>query len=247
MTDLQEVAPSQAGYIKLHRVLQDNFLWEDDQDPRKLKWWIDILFTVNYSTSVKTLGGFRDITCTRGQSILSQKSWAKRWKVDISTVRRYFALLERQGMITLEVLPNTTRLTVCNYETYNDVQHPKQTGDKPETNRKQTGSKTTKEGKEGKEGKEYNTGAGSFETFWETYAKKQGDKQRAARLWKALHEDDHKAIMAYIAPYRQDAKETKYMLHPDKFLAQERWKVSLNPLFTTPVSTKRRLDDNETF
>lgn len=103
------------GFIALHRKIRDHWIW-DDAD--KLKWWLDILLECNHSGQ-KVLFGYDTLECNRGQSLHSLEQWAKRWRVDVGKVRRFFELLEREAMIVRENVKKTTRLTVCNYDTYN--------------------------------------------------------------------------------------------------------------------------------
>lgn len=111
------------GWISLHRSIRDHWIW---QDPIKLRWWIDILMSVNHEDA-KVNVGYQLFECKRGQSIMSLQSWAKRWGVSKDTVRNFFVLLAKDGMIHTENMLKTTRLTVCNYDTYQDRLHDKQT------------------------------------------------------------------------------------------------------------------------
>ncbi|OCW94290.1 hypothetical protein A9168_07510 [Macellibacteroides sp. HH-ZS] len=111
------------GWISLHRSIRDHWIW---QDPNKLRWWLDILMSVNHEDA-KVNVGFQLFECKRGQSIMSLQSWAKRWGVSKDTVRNFFVLLAKDGMIHTENMLKTTRLTVCNYDTYQDCLHDKQT------------------------------------------------------------------------------------------------------------------------
>jgi hypothetical protein len=105
------------GFICLHRSIQFHWLW---QDPYKLKWWLDLLLTVNH-TGKKVIIGNTLIECNRGQSINSIGTWSQRWRIDPSKVRRFFKLLESDGMIVTENVCKTTRVTVCNYDSYNGM------------------------------------------------------------------------------------------------------------------------------
>jgi hypothetical protein len=143
------------GFIKLYRSVNRHWVWDD---PEKLKWWLDILMEVNYEPKKVLIGG-QLIQCERGQVLYSLSTWAKRWRVDISKVRRFFYLLKSDGMIETENVGKTTRLTVCNYERYNDY---KQEQDTIMTLRRQDKGKeatTTEETKEGKEIKKDSIGA----------------------------------------------------------------------------------------
>lgn len=112
-----------AGFIFLHRSLRDHWLWSD---PLKFQWWVDILMECNHEDNRVSIG-YEVFECKRGQSVKSLETWGKRWRVDISTVRRFFSLCEKDSMINRENLQKTTRITVCNYDFYNDLQQLKQT------------------------------------------------------------------------------------------------------------------------
>jgi hypothetical protein len=109
------------GWIKISRRLKDHWLW---QDANKLKWWLDLLMSVNHK-STKVLLGNKLVVCERGQSIQSLTSWAMQWKVSKTAVKNFFTLLEKEGMITHENLGKTTRITICNYASYQDEENDK--------------------------------------------------------------------------------------------------------------------------
>lgn len=107
------------GWIKLHRQFQDNFLWKDKRVFSKAEAWIDIIMEVrHYPKPDKIMIKNSIIICNRGQSIKSIQTWANRWNWTRSAVQRFFKLLSGQGMLKTENLTKTIRLTVCNYDTY---------------------------------------------------------------------------------------------------------------------------------
>lgn len=107
------------GWIKLHRQIREHWIWED---ANKLKWWFDIVLTVN-NAPAKVNIGYEIFECNRGESLLSIGSWAERWKVSKDTARNFLTLLEKDNMISRVSLGKTTRLTVCNFDTYNECLH----------------------------------------------------------------------------------------------------------------------------
>jgi hypothetical protein len=111
------------GWISLYRSIQEHWIWEH---PIKLKWWLDILLTVNHKSKKINIGN-ELIECKKGQSIMSLQSWGKRWNVSKDTARNFLKLLEKDNMILLESLTKTTRLTVCKYDTYQCTLHDSQT------------------------------------------------------------------------------------------------------------------------
>lgn len=110
------------GWISIHRGIKDHWIWKSD---KRLKWWIDLLISVNHEDNTVFIQGNK-IECKRGQSIRSLSSWGEDWDVTKKAVRDFFMLLQRDEMITLESISIgkhkskhiTTRITVCNYDNY---------------------------------------------------------------------------------------------------------------------------------
>lgn len=104
------------GWITIHRKIKEHWIWDD---ATYLKAWIAILLTVNHENNKVLIEG-ELIECKRGQSLLSLNGWAKcfgkRWT--IQRVRTFLKLLKDDTMIEVEGLRKTTRVTVCNYDTY---------------------------------------------------------------------------------------------------------------------------------
>ncbi|RYZ81801.1 MAG: hypothetical protein EOP04_23315 [Proteobacteria bacterium] len=103
------------GYICLFRSIERHWIYQDE---KKLKWWIDILLQVNYTDRKVLIAGVL-FDCKRGESLNSLQTWAKRWRTDVSTVRRFLLLLQKDGMIHYKSETKTIRITVCNYDSYN--------------------------------------------------------------------------------------------------------------------------------
>lgn len=124
------------GFIAIYRSLKKHWIWKD---PIKFQWWIDILLTVNYCDKTVNIG-YELFDCKRGQSIQSLSNWADQWKVSKDTARNYLNLLQKDGMIILENLVKTTRITVCNYDSYQINLHVEQTTSERQANDEQTQS-----------------------------------------------------------------------------------------------------------
>ncbi len=144
-----------SGYIQLHRQLKDHWLWKDE---KKLKWWLDILFSVNH-TDNKVLIKNTLIECKRGQSVKSIRTWAKEWKVSRKAVDCFFILLESEKMIEIESISFTSRLTVCKYDSYN------KSGATKEPQRSHEGSTNNNDKNDNNENKEAEIGATSAPTI----------------------------------------------------------------------------------
>ena len=138
------------GWIKLHRQIKEHWLWKSEN---RLKWWIDILLTVNHNDSKVLIKGTL-IECKRGQSIRSLESWAKEWNVSKGAVRDFFKLLQSDQMLITESLQFTTRITVCKYEDYQTEVNTEKTQRKRKENAEETQALPKQEEKECKEEKE---------------------------------------------------------------------------------------------
>lgn len=118
----------------LHRKITEHWVWGD---PVKLKWWIDILITVNHADEKVNLG-LKLIECKRGQSVMSLQNWARRWGVSKGAARNFLELLKRDGMIEMESVSVSTRITVCNYDDYQRGAHASKTDEKRMVNASKT-------------------------------------------------------------------------------------------------------------
>lgn len=140
-----------AGWVKLHRTIKEHWIWKD---ANRLKWWIDILLSVNHEPK-KVLISKQLIECGRGQSLTSLAAWAAQWGVSIKVVRTFFDTLEMDGMIVRETGNRWARLTVCNYDTYQETGHRKGTEKAPKRHSEGTERAANKNDKEYKEGEEF--------------------------------------------------------------------------------------------
>jgi hypothetical protein len=134
------------GWIKAHRAIQDHWIFSDAE---KYRAWMIILFTVNFESKKVNIKN-TVFECKRGESLLSLDSWAKSFgnNWNKSKVRRFFKLLENDSMIVSKSEHKTTRLTVCNYETYQDERNADETEMKRKRNANETQTAPTKEGEE---------------------------------------------------------------------------------------------------
>ena len=111
------------GWIKIHRRLKKHWIWKDAE---KLKAWVTILMEVNHDGKTALIQG-ELIECERGQSVKSIGTWAKELRWTPKKFRTFLKLLENDSMIVREGLHKTTRLTVCNYDTYQAIGQAKGT------------------------------------------------------------------------------------------------------------------------
>lgn len=144
-----------SGWIKLHRSITDHWLYTEKRQFSKFEAWNDILLTVNFTSGKSIIKG-KVILINRGESILSLESWGKRWSWNKSAVKRFFDLLKKDDMIELKNETVTTRLIVCNYDSYQSKENADETQVKRRRNADETQTKPIEEEEERKEEKENN-------------------------------------------------------------------------------------------
>jgi len=196
------------GWIKLFRSIRFHWIWKDE---KKLKCWMDILLEVNHKDNKVNIGG-SIFDCERGQSIMSLKNWADRWNISKDKARNFLKLLEKDDMILLENLTKTTRITVCNYDTYQPEPNANQTQTKRKPNANSPKQELKKERK-----KEL------FDEFWDLYDKKVGDKTKIFNKWILLSNEEINLIINYIPKYKLSQPNKKYRKDPSTFLNNKSW------------------------
>lgn len=106
-----------SGWIKIYREIAQHWIY---QDAEKFKWWIDLLFMAAHE-DYKTLINGNLISLKRGQLSVSLSFLASRWGRSKEKVLNFLKLLESDNMITRNSDRKSTIITICNYESYQDV------------------------------------------------------------------------------------------------------------------------------
>lgn len=108
------------GYIKLFRKSLGHWLYTEKRPLTKREAWENMLLVVNHNEK-EVLIGQKLIPCLAGQSVRSLDSWASEFNWNRIKVRRFFKILEKENMIIIENLNYTTRITIVNFEKYQDL------------------------------------------------------------------------------------------------------------------------------
>lgn len=122
------------GYISIHKKILDHWICNSKHTFSNFEAWMDILLNVNGEKGkpMKIDGAF--FTAERGQALFSLETWAKRWRWDKSKVRRFLDKLQSDKMIVINNEKKTTRITVCNYDSYNGKKNAVDTRSTPSYN-----------------------------------------------------------------------------------------------------------------
>lgn len=185
------------GWIKIFRSIRNHWIWKD---PVKFQWWIDILLEVNHKKKTVVIGN-KIFDCNKGESLNSVSNWAARWNVPKKTAYRFLTMLRKDSMIGLKSETVTTRLSVCNYEIYQQIGN----GNVPasETHRKRI-VPTNKNVKNERNNNIYIKG--------ENFYKKEGDEAKKIIDEKPEFKnlfDEYRKFVSYILDYKNKDSKNK--------------------------------------
>jgi len=62
-----------------------------------------------------------------------------------------------------------------------------------------------------------------FDSFWDLYEKKVGERDKIIKKWDGLSDEDRVLIMAYIPKYKISQPDKKYRKDPQTFLNNKSW------------------------
>ena len=120
------------GWIRLHRSMMENPLW-DDKPYSKGQAWIDLLLLANHKNK-ETLLGNNIVNIQRGSFITSELKLIERWGWSKTKVRAFLKMLEDVQMIVKKSDRKKTTITIVKYGQYQDSQ----TTEEPEKDHEET-------------------------------------------------------------------------------------------------------------
>lgn len=208
------------GYIKLHRQLQECWLWTEDRFSRG-QAWIDLLLMANHKDKKFPINDEIKII-QRGQFVTSKRKLADKWKWNRRTVDVFLNLLAKDEMITMECTTKYTTITIINYDFYQYCEPQ----DAPPTTPQGTPpgippSSTNNNDKNDKNDKK-DIYIAHFEETWKIYPKKK-DKGAAykaymARINSGFSEDELLlATKGYAEECKREGRPEKYIKNGSTF------------------------------
>ena len=126
-----------SGWIKVHRKVQDHWIFKEQREFSRFEAWLDILLCANHSEQKVIIQG-TVYTVKQGESLHSLETWAKRWNWSKTKVRRFFDTLTKELMIVTTNETKTTRVTICNYASYQVERNADETTKKRRKNASET-------------------------------------------------------------------------------------------------------------
>lgn len=122
------------GWIKLHRSIQDNWIWNADKSFDKAHAFTDIILSCNHADSKIAFDG-KPMVIKRGEWLTSLLQLSQRWGWSTKKVSNFLNTLEQDQMISQERNTKRTLIKVLNYNTYQSSEtDPGKTKEQPENN-----------------------------------------------------------------------------------------------------------------
>ena len=119
-----------SGWIKLHRQIQECFLWRIKEPFDKRSAWIDLLLLMEHQNKNLMIDGKIE-TIKRGSYMLSIEKLCDRWMWSRNKVKRYLDVLEREHMIVTRRTNKGTLVSVVNYCIYQNQDNKGEPANEP--------------------------------------------------------------------------------------------------------------------
>lgn len=124
------------GWISLYRSIQDHWLWQE-KPYDKAHAWLDLLLSANHKEA-KILMDNTLIKLEKGSFFTSELKLADRWGWSKKKVRNFLELLSNDNMIVKESTKKGTKITIVNYEVYQQRGNHEGTITEPQRNHEGT-------------------------------------------------------------------------------------------------------------
>jgi len=134
------------GFIKLHRQIEEHWLFEENREFSKFEAWIFILWKSNHKDKTFLLGD-ELIEVNRGSFVTSKEKLQNKFKWGRKKLDTFFKLLKQEQMLDTQGIGKGThkgtQLFVLNYSKYQDKEHTKEHSTDTERNTKEYSRGTT--------------------------------------------------------------------------------------------------------
>lgn len=213
-----------SGFIKLHRRIMDNPLFQ--QKPAARHLFIDLLSLAAWKDTTQDWRG-KPVAIARGQVMISTRSVADMCGFGHQAVRTILKQLASHEVVKINTLPNNGPMviTICNYSKYQDEQHTANTvANTPLTHCQHTKERREEDKKELTLIEPQAPKRDVFEDFWKAYPKKVGKGQAERAFRAALKITSLETILEAIGEQRGGLSADKQFIpHPSSWLNGKRW------------------------
>jgi len=209
-----EEEKDRGGWIKLHNQITS---WEWYKNSNIKAVFLHCLINANYKNNK-----WQNKLIKRGEFITSLSKMSYELGLTVDQLRYALKQLIYTKEITKQSTNKFTKITVCNYDTYNTfiLHHPKQS---PKQSPKPI--PTTKNKKNKKKNNicsESTEIPSDFLLFWSLYEKKT-TKRESLKFWNTLREEEKKEILRCVPKYVQLKKDKNFRKDPIRFLRNRMW------------------------
>jgi len=116
----------QKGWIKLHRKIQDHWIYKEKRKFSRYEAWIDLIMMANHRQNRVFVDG-ELLTVNRGQFMTSIRTLCRRWEWSNTKVMTFLKMLTNDEMIVYNSDTKKTLITINNYSVYHDEEIEKTT------------------------------------------------------------------------------------------------------------------------
>jgi len=115
------------GFIKVNRKYFESDYWQEKRVFSRAEAWLDLIQLARWQQQssgrqfIKSLS--KHVEWQRGQIIGSIRFLSKRWDWSRGKVENFLADLKKREMVVIDVSDGIQRITLTNYERYNDMEN----------------------------------------------------------------------------------------------------------------------------
>lgn len=144
------------GFIPISRKLFEHPFWKQRREFSRAEAWIDLIQKARYSEGEgQMMLKDKIVKWERGQLIASTRYLKERWNWKSNTkVENFIKLLENEDMIKTDTVQKIRRITICKYDTYNQLEDAERTHNEPKQGRREDAAKTQQRRNSNKDNKE---------------------------------------------------------------------------------------------
>lgn len=107
----------QQGWIKLHRSILDNPLWQEKRTFNRAEAWLELLLTANYEEGKIFISG-QPVEIKPGQVATTMAYLAEHWGWSRKKVKGFLDVLEKEGMVAVKCTSKYTLITILKWGFY---------------------------------------------------------------------------------------------------------------------------------
>ena len=134
---------SNQGWVKLHRKIQDHWLYQEERQFSRYEAWLDLIMMANHKDNKTLIDGSLK-TVKKGQLITSIRKLCDKWNWSNTKVKNFLNLLQDDEMIDVKSDTKKTVITIVNYTTYHNIDNEKTTQERHESDTEATQKHTNK-------------------------------------------------------------------------------------------------------